>query len=112
MSVRYAGRGYCELYVNGRKVGDRVRDPVVTRYDRRVSCGVYDVTDCLAAGENCAGAVWAPAAAPVYSPASGSHRMPGFQGSFPRSSAPMSGAAPARSRRPAPPGAAAGVFFA
>ena len=31
-----SGVGYYELFLNGRRVGDQVLDPIVTVYDRRV----------------------------------------------------------------------------
>jgi len=49
------GLGYYELHVNGAKVGDRVLDPIFTRYDRRVLYATYDVTDKLAQGPNALG---------------------------------------------------------
>jgi len=51
------GLGYYELRLNGRKVGDRVLDPTVTQYDRRVRYATYDVTDALARGANAIGVV-------------------------------------------------------
>mgnify|MGYP002557927196 FL=1 len=51
------GLGYYELYINGRKVGDRVLDPLFTDYDKRVVYAAYDVTDRLAAGSNAVGIV-------------------------------------------------------
>lgn len=41
------GLGYYELYLNGKKVGDRVLDPVVTQYDRRARYVEYDLTGLL-----------------------------------------------------------------
>lgn len=51
------GLGYCELYLNGRKVGDRVLDPPRTEYGKRVCYSTYDVKEYLADGHNCAGAM-------------------------------------------------------
>jgi alpha-L-rhamnosidase len=55
--VLICGLGYYELYMNGRKVGDRVLDPVVTQYDKRVRYAVYDVTEWLSPGKNVAGVI-------------------------------------------------------
>lgn len=49
------GVGYYELRVNGRKIGDGVRDPGYTRYDRRVLYNSYDVAPFLAEGGNALG---------------------------------------------------------
>jgi len=46
------GLGYYELKFNGKKVGDRVLDPVFTRYDKRVLYATYDVTGQLNRAEN------------------------------------------------------------
>ena len=39
-----AGLGYYELRLDGSKVGDRVLDPIFTRYDKRVLYATYDLT--------------------------------------------------------------------
>lgn len=49
------GLGYCELRLNGAKVGDRVLDPARTEYTKRVCYSTYDVTRALVRGRNCAG---------------------------------------------------------
>ncbi len=49
------GLGYYELRLNGGKVGDRVLDPVFTRYDKRVLYATYDVTRQLVQGKNAVG---------------------------------------------------------
>jgi alpha-L-rhamnosidase len=51
------GLGYYELYLNGRKVGDRVLDPPYTSFERRVFYSTYDVTDLLKEGQNAVGAI-------------------------------------------------------
>jgi alpha-L-rhamnosidase len=51
------GLGYCELSLNGAKVGDHVLDPGFTRFDRRVLYDTYDVTSMLRPGENEAQAI-------------------------------------------------------
>lgn len=56
-TVAICGLGYYELYINGRKVGDHVLDPVVTHYDCRVSYVTYDVTEYLKQGENVIGVI-------------------------------------------------------
>ncbi len=55
--VKLCGLGFYELYVNGRKVGVQVLDPVVTQYDRRVHVVEHDVTEYLVAGENVIGVI-------------------------------------------------------
>ncbi len=44
--------GWHELYVNGKKVDDRVLAPVVTQYERHVSYIEYDITGLLKKGRN------------------------------------------------------------
>ncbi len=51
------GLGYCELYLNGEKVGDHVMDPGFTDYRKRVQYVSYDVTEHLRRGENAVGAI-------------------------------------------------------
>lgn len=51
------GLGYYELYLNGKKVGDRVLDPPYTTYTKRIEYSVYDVSKMLRAGRNCVGAM-------------------------------------------------------
>jgi alpha-L-rhamnosidase len=55
--VHICGLGYYELYMNGRKVGDHVLDPVVTHYDRRARYIAYDVSEYLVPGRNVFGVV-------------------------------------------------------
>ena len=52
-----SGLGYYEAFINGRKVGDHVLDPVKTRYDRRVKYVTYDVNEYLMEGPNALGVV-------------------------------------------------------
>lgn len=47
--------GYCELYVNGQRVGDDVLSPAVSDYRARSFYVTYDVTRHLRKGENCIG---------------------------------------------------------
>ncbi len=51
------GLGYCEFYLNGRRVGNRVLDPPRTDFAKRVCYSTYDIKDYLAQGRNCAGAM-------------------------------------------------------
>ncbi|MBP7049733.1 MAG: family 78 glycoside hydrolase catalytic domain [Phycisphaerae bacterium] len=51
------GLGYCELYLNGEKVGDHVMDPGFTDYRKRVQYVSYDVTRQLRRGQNAVGAI-------------------------------------------------------
>lgn len=53
--VYLAGIGYSELYINGKKVGDRVMDPGTTDYSRRVLYNVFDISEFLQEGDNCLG---------------------------------------------------------
>jgi alpha-L-rhamnosidase len=52
-----SGLGYCELYLNGKRVGDHVLDPGFTDYDQRVLYVTYDVTGQLLRGPNAVGVV-------------------------------------------------------
>jgi alpha-L-rhamnosidase len=49
------GLGYYELYVNGKRVGDRVLDPAFTDYMRRVLYSTYDVSGLVKSGKNALG---------------------------------------------------------
>ena len=55
--VYICGLGYYELYINGRKVGENVLDPVVTVYDRRVRYIIHDVAEYLIPGKNIIGVI-------------------------------------------------------
>jgi len=50
-------KGYYELYVNGKKVGDDVLSPAVSVYTKRSLYTTYDISKFLHAGSNCVG-VW------------------------------------------------------
>ena len=52
-----AGLGYCELRINGSKVGDHVLDPSYTTFNRRVLYSTYDVTPLLRPGRNAVAAL-------------------------------------------------------
>ncbi|MBN2152003.1 MAG: family 78 glycoside hydrolase catalytic domain [Candidatus Lokiarchaeota archaeon] len=56
-TVRVAGLGYHEVYVNGQKVGDNVLDPGATHYDKTVLYVSHDVTRLLHEGNNCIGVI-------------------------------------------------------
>ena len=47
--------GLYELYVNGVKIGDRILDPMFTRFDRRTLYTTLDITPQLKEGENAIG---------------------------------------------------------
>jgi hypothetical protein len=47
-----ASLGYHELYINGKKVDDRVLAPSISEFSQRVRYVTYDVTDCLRDGSN------------------------------------------------------------
>jgi len=49
------GLGYYEMQLNGAKVGDRVLDPMITQYDKRVAYVTHDVTKQLVRGKNAIG---------------------------------------------------------
>jgi alpha-L-rhamnosidase len=51
-----AAAGYCDLHVNGERVGEQVLDTAHTDYEERVLYAVHDVTDALRAGANAVGA--------------------------------------------------------
>ena len=53
----FCGIGFSELYINGRKVGDRELSPTVTAYDRRTRYVVHDVREYLHVGRNAVGVV-------------------------------------------------------
>lgn len=53
-----AGVGYCELHLNGEKVGDRVLEPGATDHSKTVLYSTYDVLDNLQAGLNVVGIVF------------------------------------------------------
>ena len=55
--VYICGLGYYELHINGRKVGDHLRDPGYTRYDKRDLYVTYDVTPFLKSGANAVGVI-------------------------------------------------------
>ncbi|MEZ0289484.1 MAG: family 78 glycoside hydrolase catalytic domain, partial [Sulfolobales archaeon] len=55
--VYVSGLGYYELRINGRRVGDRVLDPVWSEYDKRVYYTVYDVTEYVRRGWNVIGVI-------------------------------------------------------
>jgi alpha-L-rhamnosidase len=51
------GLGYYELYLNGRKVGDNVLDPLYTKYDARSLYVTHDITNMVVGGKNAIGVV-------------------------------------------------------
>lgn len=53
--VYICGLGYYELFLNGRKVEDRVLEPLVTQYDRHAGYSTLDVTSYLRPGSNVIG---------------------------------------------------------
>ncbi|MBN2580099.1 MAG: glycoside hydrolase family 78 protein [Pirellulales bacterium] len=54
-TVFICGLGFYELRINGKKVGDRVLDPIFTRYDQRVLYATYEVGNRLVEGRNALG---------------------------------------------------------
>jgi hypothetical protein len=55
-----ASLGYHELYVNGKRIGDRVLAPAISDLTQRVRYVTYDLSDCLREGSN-AVVLWAAA---------------------------------------------------
>lgn len=53
--VYITGLGYYELFINGRRVGKNVINPLVTRYHKRYFYNIYDVTKLLSSGINAIG---------------------------------------------------------
>ena len=49
------GLGYCELFINGRTIGDHRLDPGFTDFSKRALYATYDVTETLRQGENAVG---------------------------------------------------------
>ena len=54
-TVSMSGLGFSELYLNGRRVGDRVMDPTQSRYDKRMMYVTFDVTGLMKSGRNAVG---------------------------------------------------------
>jgi alpha-L-rhamnosidase len=55
--VKISGIGFYELRINGRKIGDHVLSPAVTRYDRRVLYLEHNVKNELRIGHNAIGVI-------------------------------------------------------
>lgn len=55
--VYVCGLGLFELQMNGQKIGDRVLEPGLTEYEKRVFYETFDVTQKLAAGQNAIGVI-------------------------------------------------------
>jgi len=51
------GLGYYEVFINGKKVGDHVLDPIAHVYDKHVRYVVYDISSYLKPGKNAVGVV-------------------------------------------------------
>lgn len=52
-----SGMGLFDLYVNGARVGDRIMDPALTEYSKRILYVTFDLTGQLRAGKNAVGVV-------------------------------------------------------
>ena len=52
-----SGLGHYELYINGKRIGDRFLSPGWTDYDKTCYYNTYDVTDVLEKGNNSFGAI-------------------------------------------------------
>lgn len=48
----FAGLGFSELHINGKKVGDSVLDPAQSTYSKHVYYRTYDITDLIVKGAN------------------------------------------------------------
>lgn len=55
--VHICGLGFYELYINGKRVGDRVLDPAYQNYGKQAFYTTYDVTPYLQKGDNAIGVV-------------------------------------------------------
>jgi alpha-L-rhamnosidase len=55
--VYFAGLGWSELYINGKKISDDVLSPALTDYYKQIQYVTYDVTDFLKPGENALGVI-------------------------------------------------------
>ncbi|MDX1285265.1 MAG: family 78 glycoside hydrolase catalytic domain, partial [Draconibacterium sp.] len=56
-TLKIAGVGYYEFYLNGQKVGDHLLAPAVTRYDKTILFEEFDVTKYLYKGLNTTGSI-------------------------------------------------------
>lgn len=56
-TVFMSGLGFSELYLNGKKVDNRIMDPTHSRYDKRAMYVCFDVTKYLQAGKNALGVI-------------------------------------------------------
>ena len=52
-----ASAGVNILYVNGKKIGDRILDPAFTRFDERILYTTWDITSSIREGENAVGVI-------------------------------------------------------
>jgi alpha-L-rhamnosidase len=52
-----AGLGYYELHLNGQRVGDRVLDPGLTDYSKRILYSTYDVSSLVKTNQNTVGVI-------------------------------------------------------
>lgn len=50
--IRTVGLGFYEMYINGKKVGDKLLTPYTTEFSKKILYDVYDVTDMLVPGKN------------------------------------------------------------
>lgn len=51
-TLAVTGVGWYEAYLNGKRIGDKVLDPIPTQYDKRVLYSTFDVADYLLDGAN------------------------------------------------------------
>lgn len=51
------GVGYCELFINGKRIGNQVLAPIPTRYDKTLLYNTFDVTEEVQQGRNAVGII-------------------------------------------------------
>lgn len=56
-TINISGLGHYELYINGKKVGDRFLTPGWTLYQKRTFYNTFNVTELLISGKNAIGAI-------------------------------------------------------
>src|SRR5450759_1949674 len=56
-TVFLSGLGFSELYINGKKVDNRIMDPTHSDYDKRTMYVAHDITKYLTSGKNAIGVI-------------------------------------------------------
>jgi alpha-L-rhamnosidase len=57
LTLHVCGLGYHELYLDSQRIGDRVLEPVVTQYDKRVAYVTHQLPGVLPAGRHMLGVI-------------------------------------------------------